>query len=245
LKALELDEELAEAHVALALIRMNHDWDWQSAEREYQRALALNPGYAPAHSGYAWLLAAQGRLDAAIARMRRTIELDPLSVREQANFGWYFYMARQYDQAVAQLLKTLQMDSDYAYTFHLLGRVYEQQARHDDAIVQHRRAVEGSGRGSTELAGLAHAYAVAGRIDEARMVLNELRRMGTQKYVSPYNVAVVHAGLGEPDAAFAWLERAYAQRDGWLAGHVNVDPRFDPLRSDARFADLLRRIGLR
>ncbi len=244
LKALELDDELAEAHVSLALIRMNHDWDWVSAEKEYERALVLNPGYALAHSSYAWLLAARGRLDEAIDRMRRTLELDPLSVLENANFGWYLYMARRYEAAAEQIRKTLEIDPAYGYAHHLLGRVYEQQRKYPEAIAELREAASRSGDDSTDLAALGHAYAVAGRTAEARRILNSLQQLSQQKYVSPYNLAIVSAGLGELEPSLGWLERAYQQRDGWLAGHVKVDPRFDTIRRDPRFHDLLRRIGL-
>jgi tetratricopeptide (TPR) repeat protein len=244
LKALALDDELAEAHLSLALIRMNHDWDWVSAEKAYRRALDLNPGYASAHSGYAWFKAARGRLDEAIDQMRRTLELDPLSISENANFAWYLYMARRYDAAVEQLRKTLDMEPTDPYAHQLLGRVYEQQAKYSEAVAELREAVARSDDGATELAALGHAYAVAGQAADARQILRQLQGRSEREFVSPYNLAIVYAGLGELEQAIASLDRAYDRRDGWLAGHVNVDPRFDPVRRDPRFQELLRRIGL-
>jgi tetratricopeptide (TPR) repeat protein len=244
LKALELDEELAEAHASLGFIRMCHDRDWVSAERDYKRALALNPGYAAAHSRYAWHLGARGRLDEAIERIQRTLELDPMSLNENTNSGWYLYMARRYEAAEAQLKKTLEMDANYHFARVLLGRVYEQQKKYPEAIAEHREAVARSGSGSTELAALAYACAIAGKTEEARKVFEQLQQRAKQRYVSPYSIAVVHVGLGEVNEAFEWLEKAYERRDGWIAGWIKVDPRFDSLRPDPRFTSLLRRLGL-
>ena len=190
-------------------------------------------------------MAAQGRLDAAIERMRRTLELDPLSVTESANFGWYLLMARRYDAAVEQIRKTLAIDPAYAYAHEVLGRIHEQQGKYPEAIAELRVAVERSRGGLTELAALGHGYAAAGRTAEARDILEQFGNCLSRSMFPLYNRAVVYAGLKDVDQTFVWLERAYQQRDGWLAGHVSVDPRFDLVRPDPRFDDLLRRIGLR
>jgi serine/threonine protein kinase/TolB-like protein/Flp pilus assembly protein TadD len=243
-KALEMDESLAEAHTSLAYVKMNYDWDWVGAGKEYRRAIELNPGYTKAHSLYAWYLAAQGRFGEAIAEMKRALELDPLSLYDNTNLGWHLRMARRYDEAIEQLRMTLDMDPTFAQGRLDLGQVYEQKKMYEQAIVEFRKAITLYGGSAPSTAALGHAYAVAGKRDEAEKVLSELKALSKQKYVSSFDVAVIYTGLGEKEQAFAWLEKAYKQRDGWLAGRLKVDPRLDSLRSDLRFADLLRRVGL-
>jgi TolB-like protein/Tfp pilus assembly protein PilF len=243
-KALEMDESLAEAHTSLAYVKMNYDWDWVGAGKEYRRAIELNPGYTKAHSLYAWYLAAQGWFGEAIAEMKRALELDPLSLYDNTNLGWHLRMARRYDEAIEQLRMTLDMDPTFAQGRLDLGQVYEQKKMYEQAIVEFRKAITLYGGSAPSTAALGHAYAVAGKRDEAEKVLSELKALSKQKYVSSFDVAVIYTGLGEKEQAFAWLEKAYKQRDGWLAGRLKVDPRLDSLRSDPRFADLLRRVGL-
>jgi DNA-binding NtrC family response regulator/TolB-like protein len=243
LKALELDDALAEGHVALANIRKHYDWDWLAAEQEYQRALALNPNYAGAHHAYAAYLAAAARPQEAIGEMLKAQELDPLSLVYSMEIAWNWFMAREYEAALEQSFKTLEMEPLFAPAQHTLGLALAQLGKHEEAIAAFQRALTGSGGNPVPLAALAHVYALAGRGREATEKLHELRQLCREAYVPPYWMALVHAGLDEKDAAFEWLERAYEDRDVWLVW-LKREPRFDVLRSDPRFEHLLRQIGL-
>ena len=242
-KALELDDSLAEAHAALAAVRRDFDWDWVEAEKEFRRAFELNASYASAHQWCANLFNALGRREEALTEMKKAQELDPLSLIINADLGRTFYFARQYDQSLEQFRKTLDMDPNFALAHLWLGQVYEQRRTYEAAIVEFQKGISVFGGSSYALARLGHAYAVAGRRGEAQMVLNQLDELAKQKYVSPYDTAVIYAGLGEKDRAFAWLERAYEERSNSL-DFLKVEPSLDPLRSDARFQDLIRRVGL-
>src|SRR5713101_2261550 len=245
-KALAMDETLAEAHTALAFVKTNYDWDFSTAEREFKRAIQLNPGYPRAHSLYAAYLGGQGRIDEALAEIKRALELDPLSVYDNTNLGGYLYKARRYDQAIRQFQMTLEMDPNLLQAHRWLGQVYESKEMYGEAIAEFQKAI-GLGRGyPPSLANLAHAYAVSGKRGQALRLLSRLKELelSKQEYVSAYDLAVIYTGLGEKDQALKSLERAYEQRDGWMALWLKTDPRLDPLRADQRFASLLRRIGL-
>jgi tetratricopeptide (TPR) repeat protein len=243
LKALELDDALAEAHVALGNIRKVYDWDWLAAEQEYKRALELSPNYAAAHHAYADCLAVVGRPEEAIREIVNAQELDPLSLVYSMEIAWNWFMARQYERALEQSFKTLEMEPLFTPAQHTLGLAYEQMGKHEEAIAAFQRALTSSGGNPVPLAPLAHVYALAGRKREATKKLNELLQLSKTGYVPPYRMALVHAGLGEKDAALEWLERACSARDVWLVW-LKREPRFDVLRSDPRFEHLLRRIGL-
>jgi len=243
LKALEIDDSLAEAHTSLGYIRVDYDWDWANAEREFKRAIELNPSYTRAHSLYAALLGARGRFDDALGEMKRALEPDPLSLYDNTNLGWYFYMARRYDDAIAQYKKTLDMDPSFAQAHLWFGQVYEQKKMYGEAITEFQKAIALYRDSATAAAALGHAYAIAGNRGEALRMLNELKDLSKKKYVSCYDIAVINAGLGDKEQVFVWLEKAYEERDGWLAFWAKVDPRLDVVRADPRFADLLRRIG--
>jgi serine/threonine-protein kinase len=243
LKALEIDDTLAEAHVSLAHVKYYYDRDWAVAEREYKRAIELNPNYPIAHSWYAVYLMSAGRFDEALAQVRRAQELDPLSLPTNMALGWVLLNARQYDQSVEQLRKTLEMDPNFILAHHRLGLVYEQQGKYDEAIAEFRQVINLSAGKPPGIATLAHAYALSGKRAEAQKALAELQEMSKQRYVSPASIAIIYAALGDKDLAFDWLEKAAKARDVMLA-RLKVDPRFDSLRSDPRFADLERRIGI-
>jgi serine/threonine-protein kinase len=241
-KALETDDTLAEAHTSLAKAAHLYDWNWLAAERGFQRALALNPSYAPAHHWYAEYLAAMGRVDEAIAEKKRARELDPLSLIINSSEGWVLYFARRYDQAIEQLQKALEMDPNFAVAHLWLGWAYEQKGMYEEAIREFQKAVT-LFKGSTyPIASLGHAYAVSGKRGEALKLLNELKELSKRRYVSAYDLALVYAGLGEKDQAFKWLEKAYEERYGWIT-MLKLEPRFDPLRADPRFQSLLRRMN--
>ncbi len=242
LKALEIDNTLAEAHVSLAHVKYYYDRDWPAAEREFKRAIELNPNYPVAYHWYAVYLMSAGRLDEALAQSRRAQELDPLSLPINMTLGWVLLIARQYDQSVEQLRKTLEMDPNFIQTHHRLGLVYEQEGKYDEAIAEFRQVLNLSAGKPLGIATLAHAYALAGKRGEAQKELAELLEMSKQRYVSPASIAIIYAALGNKDQAFAWLEKAVEGRDQTLV-RLKVDPRFDSLRSDPRFADLVRRVG--
>jgi len=242
LKALELDANLAEAHIAMGRVFRNYDWDWSRAEAEYRRAIELNPNSADAHLAYAALLSLLGRHDEALAVNKRGRELDPLAIRISAHVGSVLYFARRYDEAIGELRKALDLDPNDGMTHTFLGMVYLQKGRRQEALAELERGFSLWRAGGLSRGFLLYGYAVAGKRPEARNAVAALPQAVKEGYVSPYNVALAHLGLGDKDESFAWLERAYAERDPVLA-FINVEPTLDPLRSDPRFQDLLRRMN--
>jgi TolB-like protein/Tfp pilus assembly protein PilF len=241
LKALELDDTLAEAHTALAFVKTDYDWDWSGAERELQRAIELNPGYARAHALYGYLLYRLGRFEEGIAEGKRGVELDPLSLLDNRILGQAFYNARQYDQSIEQLRKTLDLDPNFPGLHRYLGEAYLQKSMYKEGIAEIEKELMISPRSTGALSYLAYGYALEGRKVEAQKVLVQLEELSKQKYVSAAFRAVIYVGLGEKDKAFEWLERAYEER---AMPTIKVNPIYDPLRSDPRFQDLLRRMNL-
>jgi tetratricopeptide (TPR) repeat protein len=241
-KALELDESLAEGHTSLGFFKDNFEWDWPGAEKEFARALELNPNYATAHHWYSDHLGIMGRHEEAIAEIKRAQQLDPLSLIISTVAGVRFHWARRYDQAVEQLRKTLEMDPSFALAHFWLGQTYEQSGQYESAIAEHQKARAALGGGGFALAGLGHAYAAAGKRDDALRILTDLNQLRKAAYVSPYAIGVIHVALGERAQALQWLQRAYEERDVQMV-EIGVDPRLDPLRSDPRFQDLLRRMN--
>jgi len=243
-KALTIDEKLAEAHISLGCLRAIYDRNWQESEKEFKRALELNPNHSTAHYWYAlWCLLPTGQFDLALAEMKKALELDPLSLVLKAGIGWQYYFAREYDQAIAALQKTLELDANFLFARDLLGQTYTQKGMHEQAIAEIEKAVALSNRRTLSLRALGHAYALAGKPEAARQILAELKQLAAQKYVSAYDIALVHAGLGEKDQAFEWLEKAFDEHNGWLV-FLNVEPRFDGLRAEAAFLALRRKMGL-
>lgn len=242
MRALELDESLAEAHASLGLVRAFYEWDWRGAEEEYRRAINLNPGHASSHHRYGWYLALLGRLDEATELMKRAQELDPLSLEINTDLGLSFFFARQYDKAFEQFGRAVEMDPNFIWTRFFVAWALEQKGELDQAIAEYQKtlAIENA---LFIRAALGHAYALAGDTNAARRVLAELLALTKSQHVSPYDIAILHSVLNEKDEAFAALERAYAVRSEALVW-LKVDPRLDPLRLDRRFIDLLRRVGL-
>ncbi|HYK88763.1 MAG TPA: winged helix-turn-helix domain-containing protein, partial [Acidobacteriota bacterium] len=208
LRALEIDDGLAEAHASLAGVLKTFDWNWSAAEKEYKRALELNPNYATGHHLYADFLSALGRPQEAIREIQTALDLDPLSLVISNEVGWNLYMARQYDGALEHALKTLDMEPDFPAARHTLGLVYEQVRRFEEAIAAHMQARGISGENPASLAALGHACALAGNRDQARSILDEMQALARRTYVSGYQSAILHAGLGELDVAIAELRRA-------------------------------------
>jgi TolB-like protein/Flp pilus assembly protein TadD len=243
LKALELDDSLAEPYVSLAHVHYYYDRDWAAAERQYKRAIELNPKYPTAHQWYAIYLMSAGRFDEALAENRRAQELDPLSIPINMTLGWVLLNARQYDQSAEQLRKALEMDQNFALAHHRLGLVYEQQGKYDEAIAEFEQVVKLLPGKPLGIATRAHAQALSGKRAEAQKALVQLQELSKQRYVSSVLIALIYTALGDKEQAFAWLEKANNDNDALLA-RLKVDPRFDPLRSDQRFTDLVRRLGL-
>jgi serine/threonine protein kinase/tetratricopeptide (TPR) repeat protein len=240
-KALELDDTLAEAHVSLASIKTFYGWDYAGAERESLRAIELNPGYAHAHYVYGFSLLYTGKLDRAIAEEKRSVELDPVSVPFSRGLGMALYYSRADDAAIEQLRKTLELDPNFVTARHYLGMAYVQKSMVKEGIAEFEKALAISPGDTWALSELGHAYGVAGTRAEAQKVLDQLSDLSKHKYVAAMFEARIYVGLGEKDKAFEWLEKAY--QEGLLYG-AKVDSVFDPLRSDPRFADLLRRMNL-
>jgi serine/threonine-protein kinase len=240
MKALALDDTLADAHASLALAQ-HQDLEWAAAEAGYRRAIALNPSYATAHHWLAVYLSQVARSDEAIAEIKRAQSLDPLSVGITSAAGGILFMARQYDRAIEQLGTALEMDPDFALTHQLLAEVYAQTGNHERALAELDRA-RGLARGR-RLALLAYIQAGSGRAGDARAALRELERSPPGDHAYPTDIAAVHCRLGDREAAFRWLEKALGERDMSLA-YLKVEPRFDPLRQDARYATLLNRLRL-
>lgn len=242
MKALEIDDQLAEAHAALAFIHMLYQYDWDGAEEEFKRAFKFNPRYAIAHQRYAHYLLARGRFGQALVESSLALELEPYDPNCHLQLGWYYIYTRQYRQAIEQLRKTLALNPEFWPAHVLQGIAFEHNEMFSDAILALHRAelLEASPLVS---AVLGHIYAVSGKRDEAREVLHKIQEQSKQHYVPSYCMAVICAGLGEKDRAFEYLEKSYELRNQWL-GWIKVDPELDTLRSDARFTELLIRLGL-
>jgi serine/threonine-protein kinase len=241
-KALALDDTLAEAHTSLAYCLAFYEWDWRAAEKEYRRALQLNSRYATAHHWYGECLTVLGRTDEGIAHLRRAQELDPSSLIIHAVTGWALYSARQYDRAVELFQETLVLDAHFVQAHSFLGWAYAQRRQYAEALAAFQRAWQ-IDENPEFLGGIGYVYAVSGKKAEAQEVLDELEKLSRQHHVSPCLMAFIHAGLGRKDEAIDWLKKAFQERSAWLV-YAKVDPKYDSLRLDPRFIDLLRRLGL-
>ena len=243
-RALQLDETLAEAHTSLGMVKYSFNWKWADAETEFRRAIELNPNYATAHHWYAYLLMLLGRFDESLAALARAHEIDPLSLIINATSGFILYFARQYDEAVAHCERALALEGNFSPAHYFLGLACEQLGRHDRALTAFRKSSSLAGENSAvDAAALAHCCAAAGRPAEAQKIRDDLTRRSQTRYVPPLHGALISLGLGDTQAALVALEAACAARDFYLI-YLRVDPRLDPLRGEARFTDLLRRIGL-
>jgi TolB-like protein/DNA-binding winged helix-turn-helix (wHTH) protein len=244
MRALELDDTLAEAHASLGRVFAAYDWDWPNAEKEYKRAIELNPRYATVHQWYGGYLSVMGRSNEAIAERKRAVELEPLSLVINFELGLAFYYDRDYDRAIEQFQKTLELDQNFAPAHNFLPAAYEQKGMYSEAIAEFKKAIPLTAGSESTLskAGLGHVYGVSGKKNEAQTVLDELKQLSAQEFVPATSVALIYAGLGENDQAFVWLDKGFEQRAFQLQW-IKLDPRWDNLRSDPRFQDLMRRIG--
>jgi TolB-like protein/lipoprotein NlpI len=240
-RALELDDQLADAHVSLATVKWWLDWDWPGAEEEFRRGIELDPNNARTLEFYGWYLIMTGRTDEGIELNRQGQRLDPLSAEMNTLYGQNLYFARRYDQAVEQLKATVEMDQTYWLAHSFLGRAYEQQGKNDLALSEVQKAFELEKAVPENAAMLGHAYAVVGNKAEARRILEQLRQSPT--YVPAYNIAMVYIGLDARDEAFEYLQKAYEDRSFYITW-LKCDPQLDRLRDDARFKDMLGRLNL-
>jgi TolB-like protein len=245
LKALEIDDTLAEGHASLAWVKTFYDWDRSGGEKEFQRAIELNPAYATAHFWHSLALVSMGRSEEAIAEQKRALQLDPLSLIINRVLGVDFYHARHYDQVIEQEQLTLDMDPNFAFVHMQLCLAYFQKSMYKEGIAECEKELVVSPRHPYALSGLGYAYAVAGRRAEAQKKLDQLTAISEQKYVPAISRVGVYVGLGDKEKAFEWLAKAYEDRTiGSSFAVIKADPIYDPLRSDPRFADLLRRMNL-
>jgi TolB-like protein/DNA-binding winged helix-turn-helix (wHTH) protein/Tfp pilus assembly protein PilF len=240
-KAIALDSTLGEAHISLAWCLDGFDWDWESAGKEFRRGIELSPSYATGHHWYGWHLAVLGRHGEAVAELEKAESLDPLSLIIGADLAEELLIAHRYDEAIKQSRKTLTLDHSFALAHYVLGNVFVQQHRYEEGIAELRGAVEASPGSTAFTANLAYAYAISGKRDEAVRILNDLKNQSHGALSNAPQIAMVYVGLGDKDQAMTWLEKAYAER---FNPGILMRPCFDPLRSDPRFQDLLRRIGI-
>lgn len=242
-KALEIDDSLADVHASLGIVYLWYDWDWLAAEREFKRALELNPGSARAHEFYGWYLAAMGRFDEAVEEEKRALDYDPLSPEINTLLGHVLYLARRPDQAIAPLTKAIKLDSNYWFAHLILGLVYQQRGELREALAEFREARRIENGTPEPVGALGQAYALLGNRAQAREMLQDLKERSKRSYVPPYQMAKIYLGLGEKDQALAWLEKAFEERSLFLTW-LKVEPEVDSLRSDPRFQNLLHRVGL-
>jgi DNA-binding winged helix-turn-helix (wHTH) protein/tetratricopeptide (TPR) repeat protein len=242
LMALEIDDTLAEAHASLGFIRYRLDWDWSAAETQYRLAIELSPNCSKAHYWLSMCLCTLGRLDEALAESKLAQEIDPFRHIIKVELGRIFYFARYYDQAIKHYREVLDLEPGFLPGYFRLGQAYTQKGMYREAITEFRKAIPFTGDDPEAIAALAHAYALSGQTDRARKLLNKLRALSLQRYVSPADLAIIYVGLEEKDKAIEWLQNSYADRSAWLIG-IKVEPMLDNLRADPRFVELMRRIG--
>jgi TolB-like protein/Tfp pilus assembly protein PilF len=241
--ALEIDASLPDAHASLAATTLFYDWDWTGAEEGFRRALELNPNLQTAHEWYGWCLMAVGRTTDALGEIARAQQLDPLSMRARTASAMAWYFARQHDRGIEEAERALELDPRYPPAYCALGLHQQQTGNYEAAIAAFERALVLSGRGADDLASIGHAYGCSGRRQKARRILQELTHLSIQRYVPAVFVAAVHSGLRERDQTLAWLAKACDERSAWLP-FLRVEPWWDSVRGDRRFAGLLRRVGL-
>ena len=228
----------------MAYMKRTYRWDWPGAEREFQRGIELNPNYATAHMWYGTTLEALGRLDEALKEVGRAPECDPLSLIINAEVGRALFYQGRYDQAIEQFRKTLdEIDPNFGVAHWYLGFAYEQKKMYAEAAAAFQRWAEISDGDPSAVAAIGHVYGVSGRTADARQALAQLQDLATRRYVSPYDIAVAHIGLGDRASALEWLAKAVEERSAWKIW-VDPDPRFAPLHSDQQYHNLLRRIGI-
>jgi tetratricopeptide (TPR) repeat protein len=243
MKALQMDDQLAEAHHLLANTKLYYEWNWEIAGRELKRAVELNPNYSLVYEAYGTYYQSLGLLDEAAGARRSAKALDPRSPFAVADVGYPLYYARRFDEAIKAYREGLALDPNFSWGHLWIGQALIQKGLFNEAIVEIQEAVRLSGGDVRARATLGHAYAVAGKQSEARQIIEELKSLSVQRYVSPYFIAVIYAGLRNDEETFAWLEKAYQERHPYLI-LLKVEPVFDHLRKDQRFINLEKSVGL-
>ena len=243
LKALEIDDTLAEAHMSLGWVRFWYEWDWQEGEKELLRAIELSPSNGVAQMSHLVLLATQGRMDEAIQAGYRSVEFEPLSQIVNANLAWCLHCGHRDQEAVARLEKTLEIDPNFWVAHLNLGKIYTRQREYARAIAAFEKAKQFSGGNSETISMIGHASALAGNLTKAVESLNELKLLSSQRYIPPHNIAVIYAALGDKQQTCAWLEKAYEDRDVRLT-LINVESKWDLFRAEPCFQSILKRVGL-
>ncbi len=252
-KALAIDESLAAGHISMGAYKLFYEWDWAGAQKETQRAKELNAGYAKAielntnyddgHHFYCQALDTIGKPEEAIAEIRLALELDPLSIGMNMEMGYSLYIARDYDEAIVQCRKASELDPSFVASYGCAAQAYEQKKMYAEAIAVMKKAMALAQDDAGVITELACAYALAGQKAEVRKLLSVLKTRSAREYVDPGLIALIYTSLGEKDQAFEWLEKAYELRSSWMTW-LKVEPKFDPIRSDRRFTDLMRRVGI-
>jgi TolB-like protein/Tfp pilus assembly protein PilF len=243
LRALEIDDKLAEAYTSLAGVRHSYDWAWSDAETLFKKAISLNPNYATAHHWYAELLSMLGRHEEALREIKRAIELDPLSPIINMQRAYVYYASREYGQAIKQFKKALELHPNFYVNHEILAYTYSYMNMHEEAIRAAQKA-NALSENPRNIIALGYVYAMAGKKDKALQILDSMMKLSNQKLIQiAVYIALLYISLNDNDHAFHWLEKAYEQRDYWLT-LAKVEPRFDPVRSDPRFIELLKKIGL-
>jgi serine/threonine protein kinase/Tfp pilus assembly protein PilF len=240
--ALRLDETLAEAHTMRAMVLLQYDWNWLAAEREFRRAIEIDPNYALGRSFLAWHLAAMGRFDESVEEDKRALNLDPLSAAVNADLGWDLYLARRYDEAIEQLRKATDLDPNYWVSHVLLGRCYEQKGMLNEAVEEFQKARQIENSIPEVVAALGRGYGLSGRKAEALQIIRELQERSKKEFIPSFSIATVYLGLGMKDEAIRNLQKSYDEGSFYMI-HLKVDPLLDSLRSDPRFVEILRNVG--
>jgi tetratricopeptide (TPR) repeat protein len=242
-QALALDSRMAEAHTTLAYRTTHHDWDWSTAETQFRHAFEFNPNYAVCHHWYSHYLMAVGRTEESLTASRRCLELDPLDVVINVHMAWHYLFAHQYEQAIEQCWKTSDLHPNSFWPAWFFGLAYQQQGQIGRALEELQFAVKMSGDVTFASAALGHLYGSVGKTTEAKTIFDELTARATHSFVPSYDIALVCAGLGWKDQAIEYLSQAYREKSGWMT-YINIDPRLDSLRADARFIELRHRLRL-
>ena len=242
-KALKLDDTLSEAHLSLGIVKLFYDWDFAGAGKELLRAKELDPQNAQVYHFYGHYLELVGRFDEAISETKLGVQLEPTNLIINSEVGFAFYVARRPDAAIEHLRKTLELDPTFSYASYELAQAYEQKRAYQEAITELNRARPISADWSWIVADLGYVDALLGKRAEAEQIIEELKERTAREYIDPLLIAYIYIALGNKDEAFAWMDRARQERSGMICW-LQIEPKFDPIRSDPRFANLVHRMGL-
>ena len=242
-KALEIDSTLAEPHASIGFFKFYYDWDWAEAEKEFKKAIVLNPNYEVAYDWYGYYLTAMERYDEAAAILKKAKDLDPLSIPISTDMGFSLYYSGNYDKALKELQSSLEMSPRFGFAHLWTGRVYQQKKMYKESLDEYGKALLAQPGWTVALAALGNVYCIIGQNSKANKILDTLDVISKKRFVTSYGVALVYAGLGEKDKVFEWLNKAYEERSNWLVW-LKSDPRWTILRNDKRYEELVQKVGL-